>query len=362
MIHADQSNLDPLKGVTLNPAPKPRIAEVVTLFKDAILQLCRDTGANGMRFYYNDTLLGQLQEPAISPRTQTASCTKSVAALAIFKLQELGLLDIDQPLASLFTDSTRFSQGQSRTITTRHLLTHTSGLPGNSYFLPKDGSRRIVGDDQFLNHLAPWYDRNTRSSMHELHYKVGEVFDYSNPGSQILEGVVARALRRGGDSRTVSSFMQQELFSPLGMNDTSLTLEEGVVMFNGGLISTAEDLATLGKLILEKGEANGRRIFKAESIAEMLSTPGTIPGAKSTYGHLWWKLPDLNGYMAAGDLANVVVIIPDHKIIISRTHPVPNPPSGASLEKAFAQEKQFYEGFNRAAAGFIAAIALFKSP
>ena len=316
-----------------------------------------------MRFYYRDKLIGHTgckDNPTITP---TASCTKSVVALAIFKLVEMKALDIDRPLSEILAGPPVFTLDHYKVITPRHLLTHTSGLPGNDDFMPPGKGRKITGDAQFLNHLAPLYDRNVRAAMHPPIYQVGKRFDYSNPGTQILGAVASRALASVGDPLTLSEFVKQELLAPLGMTNTVLSNDEdGNAICNGGMTSTALDMVQLGRLIANEGRVNDRSILTPSLMREMLSTPWSIPEAKDGYGHLWWKLPHVKGFMAVGDFANLVLVLPEHNIIVSRTQPGPPLPpeyqesirSGRStkltpfaLRVAPAEERRFWDGFRK---------------
>src|SRR5690606_29988380 len=56
-----------------------------------------------------------------------ASVTKPLFALAVMKAVERGLLSLDEPLSTFLPELRR--AGWER-ITARHLLTHTSGIPG----------------------------------------------------------------------------------------------------------------------------------------------------------------------------------------------------------------------------------------
>lgn len=324
-----------------------------------------------MQFYYRDRLVGHLQRKQEQPITPTASCTKSVVALAIFKLVEMEALDIDRPLSEILAGQPVFTLDHYKVITPRHLLTHTSGLPGNDAFMPPGKGRKITGDAQFLNHLAPLYDRNVRAAMHPPIYEVGKRFDYSNPGTQILGAVASRALAGVGVHRTLSEFVRQEIFAPLGMTNTALSNDEdGNAICNGGMTSTASDMVQLGRLIVNEGRLNDRSILSPTLMREMLSTPWSIPGAKDDQGHLWWKLASVKGFMAVGDLANLILVLPEHNIIVSRTHPVPPLPSAYqesirsgrsakltpfSVRAALAEERRFWKGFQDSINTFVKA-------
>ncbi len=343
---------NPLQGASFSP--ELRIPEPVRDLEKELRELCVDTGANGMQFLYGDAVIGKIEPETKDRRTPTASCTKSLAAITIFKLAEMGRLDIDQPLSKIIKNRKIFSLDHYTQITPRHLLTHTSGLPGNAYFMPEDKSRWIPGDAQFLNHLAPLFDVTTRAAMHPLVHKIGEVFDYSNPGTQILEAVASAALRSSGDTRDVSLFIHEEVLEPMGMSETSLWKENGVTMLYGGMTSTAEDLTKLGKIILNNGMVDGRSVLSPESSCEMVATPTSIPKANKGYGHLWWRRNDLPAFEANGYPMNLVLIVPDYNIIMTQTRHVP---VGPDLQQAArAEADRFMVGYLKSLKKFVLAV------
>lgn len=356
--HTSSTPSNPFHNASVPARPLIPV-RVFDLF-EKVKELCLRTQTNGMCFLYKGERIGIIGgDPGTI--TGTASCTKSLVAMAVFKLVGEGKLDIDQPLYKLLDSKgyegwQHLARGDWQNITPRHLLTHTSGLPGNEWFLPDDKRWQISGDEQFNNHLANRYDRNLRAAMHPLLYKVGTYADYSNPGTQILAAVVAKSLRDSGDSRTIPAFINEEIFAPLQMNDTSLTEEGGVPMFNGGMGSTAINLAILAECVRQGGSWNDKQIIEKAAVEEMLSTPNHIIGVRQNYAHLWWKLgiamqpgakPEYYGFAANGDLNNCAIILPDDEIVIARTQAPPAGPVYKEGTKEFtpaakeAEEKAF---------------------
>jgi CubicO group peptidase (beta-lactamase class C family) len=334
---------DPLRGMSFSP--REDIDREVQEFCDEVMPLF-ERHSNGALFYFNDQLLRGTTDVSIP--TPTASCTKSVVAIAIFKAYQLGYLDIDKSITSYLRDADHFPSGQFGQITTRHLLTHTSGMPGNLYFLPKDKSRDIPGDQQFHADRASELDRNVRAALWPLQYEVGKTYDYSNPGTQILEAVLFCALKDAGCDLTVEEFIHKYVFNPLGMKNTTLLKDGSVVMFNGGMASTAEDLAKLGRFILKAGSPESDSILPFGLLREMISSPEGISGASPRYGHLWQKVHP--GTIAAiGDCANSVFVLPEENIVISRTHPIVQ--GELSWKQVRQQEQQreqdFWRGWER---------------
>ena len=67
----------------------------------------------------------------VTPQTPfiLASASKSFTALAIMQLVEDGTVDLDAPVVTYLPSFTVRDESASATITVRHLLNHTSGLP-----------------------------------------------------------------------------------------------------------------------------------------------------------------------------------------------------------------------------------------
>jgi CubicO group peptidase (beta-lactamase class C family) len=81
------------------------------------------------------------------------SVTKSLVATAIMRLVENGQLDLDQPLKT-YVEWLRFIEPHAEAkITLRMLLSHTSGLPKDSYI----GSRDADGLERYVREQIPRY-------------------------------------------------------------------------------------------------------------------------------------------------------------------------------------------------------------
>ena len=132
-----------------------------------------------------------------------ASITKGVFATWVMTLVEQHRLDLDEPIAqympgglssyyhdtSLLTSDPRYSH-----ITPRMLLAHTSSLCNYAPADMPDGKLRIQ------------YDPGTR-------------YAYSGEGLTLLQYVIEQAIKH----EPLETSMQRDLFTPLGMNTTSLT-------------------------------------------------------------------------------------------------------------------------------------------
>jgi len=128
---------------------------------------------------------------------EIGSISKSFVALALLQLRDEGKLDVDRPIVDylpwLRVDS-KFAP-----ITTHHLLTHTTGLPGAGDVFQADPEQR---------HLAA--------------YAPGEHFHYNNAMYDVL-GILAWTL----DGRELPELLRERILRPLGMDRSEpvITLE-----------------------------------------------------------------------------------------------------------------------------------------
>ena len=126
---------------------------------------------------------------------QIGSITKSFLAIALLQLREEGKLDLHKPIVEYlpwFRIQSKFAA-----ITTHHLLTHTSGLPGAPEVFPSDPTQR---------HLAA--------------YAPGEQFHYNNMAYSLL-GYLAWTL----DGRELPEIFRERIFKPLGMSHSEPAID-----------------------------------------------------------------------------------------------------------------------------------------
>lgn len=209
----------------------------------------------------------------IQTRFNIGSVSKVLAALAAMILRDRGLLDLDVPVTRYLPGFTMLSPEYAR-ITTRHLLSHSSGLPGTSL------------RNAFTFKPIPDYAVNAEAALADQHLKhlPGMLAVYCNDGFTMIERVVAALAKQD-----YASFIQANVLDPLGMADSGfLTKERAGGLFalpysggrqysqefvsplaTGGLTATPGDMMKLARLFLERGTYRSRRIVSADGIAQM---------------------------------------------------------------------------------------------
>ena len=267
------------------------------------------------------------------------SNTKPIAGVATMILFERGLLTPDDPVAKflpewsnqqvLSRDDFTFRRA-SRPITIRDCLTHTTGLmdpPLVPNFVRQQYSETIAkmtwygyGNDDEEKERLPNRERIRALAELPLMADPGEHFAY-HLGYPVLSAVLEEA-----SGQNLEQFFGENIFEPLGMNDTSFYLKDGgLERFGalytpqqiegefqlvatekaetsektvgprtefpaggdmGGVLSTAGDYARFGQMLLNGGILDGVRILGRKTVDLMIGNhtgdvvnPMTGPGS-----------------------------------------------------------------------------------
>jgi CubicO group peptidase (beta-lactamase class C family) len=222
-----------------------------------------------------------------------ASLTKVVATTtAAMKLYEAGVLSLDAPLSRYLPELANGPKGE---LTMRQLLTHTAGFGGYPHDQP-------LTRDALLHFIA-----------HGPLEGPPGVVRYSDLGMIVAGQIIERLT---GES--LASFCAREIFLPLGMKHTGFRgvgradrevvpteQDEGArnrllqgevhdekasvlggVAGHAGLFSTAEDLTRFGRMLVGRGELDGRSFLRPETITAFLSggTGGRLLGWEKKVG------------------------------------------------------------------------------
>ena len=212
--------------------------------------------------------------------------TKPITGVAVMMLQDEGKLNIADPVAKYLPEFAHLKtpSGKPANLTLTQILTHTSGLG--------EAGGEAARNARTLADLVPiWLAA-------PMQYEPGEKWKYTQSGINLAGRIVEIV---SGVSFDV--FLQQRLFDPLGMKDTTFyptkkqkerlatgyaknqetgRLEPAPVRTefgarhhppqgNGGLYSTPNDYARFCQMLLNRGSLQGRRYLSATAFAAMTS-------------------------------------------------------------------------------------------
>ena len=158
-----------------------------------------------------------------------ASISKTFTAAAIVQLRDDGKLSLDDPLAKFIPEfkAVTCRYGRIEDVTLRRLLTHLSGLVGESP-TPHWRSANFPTMEDILRGLP------NSALVIEPH----SAFKYSNLGFALLGEVVARV-----SGRPFTEYLRSEVLDPFGMKSSCFTLEEaGSKMATGYLPHPYDDV------------------------------------------------------------------------------------------------------------------------
>ncbi len=142
---------------------------------------------------------------------QIGSITKLWTATLVMQLVDEGKLDLDVPVRTYLPEFKIGDEAAAAVITTRQLLTHTSGFEGDIF------TDTGVGDDCVEKYLG------VLGEVPQL-FPVGEQFSYNNAGFCVL-GRLVEVLRE----KTYDDCLREYLFAPLGLTHAATDVYEAIM-------------------------------------------------------------------------------------------------------------------------------------
>ncbi|WNC73678.1 serine hydrolase domain-containing protein [Thalassotalea psychrophila] len=206
------------------------------------------------------------------------SVSKMFTSIAILKLIEQGRLHLDDEIKTLVPEIEFFNPWHdSHPIRVVHLLEHTTGwdeIALTEYAKKNNPEQTLI---ESLN-----YYPESRTSR----WPAGTRSSYSNSGSAVAAYIIEKITEK-----SFESYIQETIFNPLKMHNTTYLYNEQVKQFGatsymknkaqaykhliyrpvGSINSTIEDMAKFTRMLLN----NGKPILTAESIKRMRNSEST---------------------------------------------------------------------------------------
>lgn len=210
-----------------------------------------------------------------------ASVTKVFTAMMAMRQVDDGLLDLDKDLSEIMGYTVRNPSYTKVAITERMLLTHTAGMVDRDPVFTGVLRTQLAQKDHYIS-------------------KPGTKFLYSNFGMGVAGAVMEKT-----SNQVISEYARDTFFEPMGLDasfdaqylsDKSLVANcyNGSTLANnnkyltrsqpwggpgetfhltaGGLLISAEDLASLFTILINNGQYNEKQYISEESLNEMLSS------------------------------------------------------------------------------------------
>lgn len=243
---------------------------------------------------------------------QLGSIGKVWTTTLVMQLVDEGKLDLDAPVVQVLPELRLSDAELTKTVTIRHLLTHTSGIDGDVF---ADTGR---GDDCLARYVEGLADV-------PVNHPIGATLSYCNSGF-VLAGRIVEELT----GRTWDAALRERVFEPLGL-ERALTLPEEALVHRAavghlgeadedlratpvwglpravgpaGLVTAAaRDVLTFARMHLMDGaHRDGTRVLSQRSAAAMRQPQVDVPGGHDFVRQwgLGWMLGEWDGRQVVG--------------------------------------------------------------
>ncbi|MCB9256790.1 MAG: serine hydrolase [Chitinophagales bacterium] len=240
-------------------------------------------------------------------KTNSFSMAKTVVTLLLgIAIQDGYIESIDQKLVDFLPEFQDDPLGSEATIGS--LSSMSSGYNWDeSYYNPFSPTVQLYYGDDVVDFLV------NRDFSHE----VDNYFYYSSASTQLLAILISRALQAKNPEMTLSAYLSNKIWKPLGMNADALWHldDSGMELGYCCLNTNAQNFAKLGQLMLQNGKWMEQEIVDS-SFIYLMHTPKFV----DNYGYATW-LGSYEGepyYYFRGHLGQFIIVVPQHDLIVVR--------------------------------------------
>jgi CubicO group peptidase (beta-lactamase class C family) len=259
------------------------------------------------------------------------SCTKSSTGIAFglllddslhHKLPHDAQINLDTPIYDFVPEGFPLTDPEKKNIKLRHVLSMTSGIPGEDHGLiglsaaPGGGDFEIALGKQ-PNRFGKWADKLTSEP--------GTAWEYSDTGFAHLSLFFYHAT-----GRELADVMKERVFDPIGIENLGWDWQGGVAGNIGphtnphsGLRFSARDFARLGYLMAHDGKWRGKEIVPhwwietATKSSQQLNPSYGYTFWVNTDGVLWPTAPR-DAFAFRGFTASRLYIVPSLDLVVAR--------------------------------------------
>lgn len=263
----------------------------------------------------------------------TASLAKAiVGGTSLMLAIDDGLVDPDD-LACDYVPQWRDDPLKSR-ITLRHLATHTSGI--------EDAEQDGMPHDQLPGWKGEFWRQEPNPFLSArddapVLFEPGTQSAYSNPGMAMLSYCLSVALRDAPQS-DVRALLTDRLMDPIGVPRGEWSMSygrsfelDGLTLYAnwGGGGYSPNAVARIGRLMLRRGDWDGRQLVRPETVDLVTADAGVPPedrgGSGRRSGLGWWvnsdgglgKVPR-DAFLGSGAGNQLLAVIPSLDLIVVR--------------------------------------------
>jgi CubicO group peptidase (beta-lactamase class C family) len=306
---------------------------------DAARDVLSQKGTKTFLVIKNDRIVYEWYAPGFGPKRRhyTASMAKAlVGGVSLMLALNDGRLNADDP-ACKYIPEWKADPLKSK-ITIRELATHSSGI--------EDAEQGSIGHMKLPGWKGQFWRQDpdpftvSRDDAPVI-FKPGAEYAYSNPGMGMLSYAIT-ASYKGTKYTDVRTLLRERIMRPIGVEDSDWSIGYGktfkvdelnLVANWGGGNYTARATARVGRLMLRKGNWQGRQLVDPKWVEEVTKYAGTpLPSSERAEGNPapgsglgWWtnfdgvwpKVPR-DAFAGAGAGNQVLLVVPSLDLIIVR--------------------------------------------
>ena len=240
------------------------------------------------------------------------SATKSFTATAAGMLQDAGKWSVDDPLAAYLPREA------------------VEGMPPG-----KREAFRLLPISRFLTMSVPGYpfrpegeDWLAFALSCPADYAGAPAFSYSNIPAYLVGLAAGNAA-----GEPLSDYLRRELLAPLGIESPVFRTDpQGRFYGATGMELSVEELSRLGRLYMQDGLWNGKRLFSG-SWAEAAVRPQIDAGKGQGYGYFFWT--GSQDFSVSGKWGQKCLVCPGRRLIVSWEGEMPE--TSGRFERAVRQ-------------------------
>ncbi len=304
---------------------------------DAARDVLSEKGTKTFLVIRNDRIVYEWYAPGFGPdkKHYTASMAKAlVGGVSLMLALNDGLLSADDQACKYIPEWK--GHPQKSKITIRHLATHSSGI--------EDAEQDDIGHFELPGWKGQFWKQqpdpfSVSRDEAPVIFEPGSQFAYSNPGMALLSYAVTAGLK-GAEHTDIRTLLRQRIMRPIGVKDSDWSIGYGktfevnglnLVANWGGGGYTARAVARVGRLMLRKGNWQGRQLVDSKWVEEVVKfagtplpdrlagnpSPGSGLGWWTNFDGVWSKVPR-DAFAGAGAGNQVLLVVPSMDLIIVR--------------------------------------------
>ncbi|MGD1946789.1 MAG: serine hydrolase domain-containing protein [Croceivirga sp.] len=289
---------------------------------------------NMYTFHFGELTKGKMDKPNDRTLYEIASVTKTFTGTLAAKAVLEDRIQLDDDIDTFLPKSYENLKYQDTPIKVKHLLTHTSEIPGGFLGMPE--INRDLTEIEFNDIVTNYENSRTKDlflrdlSKLALNALPGTRFNYSNAGTNLMGFILERVY-----AKSFQELIEEEILGKAGMNDTYFHVPESEEyrLANGYLLGEPRPATKLAETLWGAEGALKSTLLDMLNYIQFQFDNGKMveESHRKLYeidkeywiGYFWWVISNQNHdlhFRHDGGISrakNVLVIYPESKIGIS---------------------------------------------